>query len=469
MTNLELRLSNRELVDVYGKELYYEILADIKTGNLDSNFISVENFFNHCVDEVLDVKTRMFTDPKFKDAIIPAMINVFSRVVKNEPEYPNNGIKVILAIDDVNLRSLPYASLSVADFTDFMRINHNIGKELFVNDSDKANISYDIQRNYTSVKCCLFQIETRLKLSQSKNRRYTKTISIIINYDLLRRIYNHGDIDISMLFDVDVSGTIGDLVTDFSTSFGIEVLKLYAPEFMKTCPEVTRKFLDKKMTQSKKDEKVEENEESDTPVIIDVVYSSIKDKYDYSYFTCIMSDGEAKRFHYHMSRDIPVKHVIEGQTWEWLIGFMNGMWREQIGMSNQEIVYSDESQITKVPISKTIKKKKHVFDLIEETLNLYASRIEGRDLDKKFVINLIVPFDDIKETQDLFEMIQYWDSDEISKYGAVSINYIIKGSSIPVSSLIANSIRICIFTDENTDFTIPDSLYDRMEELKDQK
>ena len=45
-----------------------------------------------------------------------------------------------------------------------------------------------------------------------------------------------------------------------------------------------------------------------------------------------------KVFHYCIKNPIPKEYVIKGQTWQWLIGFMNVMWRQAIG-EHQEINY----------------------------------------------------------------------------------------------------------------------------------
>ena len=51
-----------------------------------------------------------------------------------------------------------------------------------------------------------------------------------------------------------------------------------------------------------------------------------------------MSDGEERVFHYPITNPIPKEYVVVGQTWEWLVGFMNGMWRECIG-EHQKVDY----------------------------------------------------------------------------------------------------------------------------------
>lgn len=79
-------------------------------------------------------------------------------------------------------------------------------------------------------------------------------------------------------------------------------------------------------------------DENRVPKIESVTYSNKVDSFDYSCFICHMSNGEDKVFHYCIKNPIPKEYVIKGQTWQWLIGFMNGMWRETIG-EHKEINY----------------------------------------------------------------------------------------------------------------------------------
>ena len=74
------------------------------------------------------------------------------------------------------------------------------------------------------------------------------------------------------------------------------------------------------------------------PIVKNVIYSNEVDKNNYSKFSCVMDCGEEKIFHYSVGNPIPREYVLQGNTWEWVLGFMSGMWREAIG-EHQKIEY----------------------------------------------------------------------------------------------------------------------------------
>jgi len=153
-------------------------------------------------------------------------------------------------------------------------------------------------------------------------------------------------------------------------------------------------------------------------VITSVTYSNKKNKHDYSKFVCTMSDGATNDFNYHVSNPIPRGYAIEGQTWEWLLGFMNGMWR-QATFDNEKIEYVSDADNTssmfyEMKSKSEILKEVNKFTQEEEEIKvIFADDYQERNFDEIPVFNTLA---DLGSDLDVYEWIHFDNHEEAGEY-----------------------------------------------------
>lgn len=63
-------------------------------------------------------------------------------------------------------------------------------------------------------------------------------------------------------------------------------------------------------------------------ILIDkATYTHKIDAYNISELVCNMSDGEIRTYYFYYNNPMPKPYVIEGNTWEYMTGVVQGMFR----------------------------------------------------------------------------------------------------------------------------------------------